>query len=334
MALTGKVALITCLSFIFSMSWLVSQVARPMVELRTPLIARGAETHPPAETYVSNGVEKELTVPSTPSDLKSRFSHASTLADVNRSQHSAEQALVVRNEDSTVFERELPPMYVPEAPIVVQASLPDIRIQEEVVDPSTEGTAAYATAAGNNALPEGPRSHHKLLIALKPEEATGAGMGWEISDSAAAPNQQTYTVQQGDTLHKIMKRAWQRTDPEAMKVLLAANPELVKRKNRIYPGEVLTLPNPGADASRIVLTKTDAAASPEPAAKSKASVAEEKLQRYSWYTIKKKDSLTGIARRVLNDPNRWREIAELNQMKGTDRLIPGAKIKLPLREDI
>ena len=41
MTLSIKVAWVTSLGFIFGMSWLVSQVARPIVELPTPFMARG-----------------------------------------------------------------------------------------------------------------------------------------------------------------------------------------------------------------------------------------------------------------------------------------------------
>jgi nucleoid-associated protein YgaU len=54
-----------------------------------------------------------------------------------------------------------------------------------------------------------------------------------------------------------------------------------------------------------------------------------KTTKVRWYTIRKRDCLASIARRYLNDHRRWREIAELNDLRNADRIIPGTRIKLP-----
>lgn len=47
------------------------------------------------------------------------------------------------------------------------------------------------------------------------------------------------------------------------------------------------------------------------------------------YTVKKGDTLWHIARRYLNNPSRYVEIAKLNNIKNPDRIYPGQTIKIP-----
>ncbi|MCK4340534.1 MAG: LysM peptidoglycan-binding domain-containing protein, partial [Phycisphaerae bacterium] len=49
------------------------------------------------------------------------------------------------------------------------------------------------------------------------------------------------------------------------------------------------------------------------------------------YVVERGDTLTSIARNVLHDPERWREIYELNQDKipDPDLLVIGTELRLP-----
>jgi len=47
------------------------------------------------------------------------------------------------------------------------------------------------------------------------------------------------------------------------------------------------------------------------------------------YTIRKNDTLQSIARRLLDDPERWREIQKLNRDLDPRKIVPGMRIKLP-----
>lgn len=330
MALTGKTALLTCLSFIFSMSWLVSNVARPIIEQRPPLIARGAEARVTAEQIAASNPEPKAITATTADPLRNRFQVASTLADANRPRQIAEETLVMTEHSISGFERELPPMYVPSAPIVVQLEPPTGVGEEERPVNSDDEAARYAAAIDEDAIPGSRSMPIAMLAALRPEEDTGVGRGWEISQSKQSATPRTYTVQAGDTLNKIVKRLWQRSDPEAVRILLVANPDLARRKDRIFVGEVLKVPDPDALEQPVALVRAQPPASKDSGEKAKAASPDKKEVRYNWYTVKEKDSLVVIARRYLKDPNRWREIAELNQLRDADRIVPGSRIKLPM----
>lgn len=49
----------------------------------------------------------------------------------------------------------------------------------------------------------------------------------------------------------------------------------------------------------------------------------------STYTVAKGDSLSGIAKKMLNDINRWPEIQKLNNIDDPNKIQPGQIIKLP-----
>lgn len=319
MALTGKIALLASLTFIGSMSWLVSQVARPIVEQRTPLVARGQESRQ-AEAHASaDKTRRPVTQPSEGA-IKNQFQHTSSLADANRASQGNTDVLVMAAEDVPVLDRELPPMYVPEEPIVARVEPAASPIEDEPLEPLYV-EAVYATANESAASEERAAVRPTMLMALRPEETTGVGIGWEMADTTPAAPLQQYTVQPGDSLQKITKRLWNRTDAEAVKLIVAANPDLAKRKDRIFAGEVLNVPDPSNPRPAPVAANGKSA-------KEKASI-KEKGSDVRWYTVQKQDSLAGIAKRQLNDPNRWREIAELNGMRDANRIVPGLKIKLP-----
>lgn len=48
-----------------------------------------------------------------------------------------------------------------------------------------------------------------------------------------------------------------------------------------------------------------------------------------WYTIRGSDSLASIARDVLKDGRRWRELADVNGLRDPNKILRGKRIKLP-----
>jgi nucleoid-associated protein YgaU len=60
---------------------------------------------------------------------------------------------------------------------------------------------------------------------------------------APADQQRSYTVVAGDSLSKIAKREY--GDADKWRAIFEANRDKIKDPDRIYPGQVLTLP-PGA----------------------------------------------------------------------------------------
>jgi hypothetical protein len=126
-----------------------------------------------------------------------------------------------------------------------------------------------------------------------------------------------YRVAKHDTLGRIAKREWNSEDPRLVELLLAANPPVQARKGCILIGEEIVIPQRrnGASAAPAVA----ATAAPEPAA-----TVEER-----WYTIQRSDTLASIAKRLLNDERRWREIVSLNRVLDPQKIVPGMRIKLP-----
>lgn len=327
MALSVKMAALTCFGFIFGMSWLVSLVARPMVEAPTPLIVRGLSAPAGGNTVLVSRDAAPSGAPKRPLAVAGRFERPSPVevaAEAPRS--GTEEVLAIADELLRHAKRAipLPPLHVPDAPVlavgdesapagvtVAEAGRP----AEAESGPSELGTAIAASAS-------------RLLAAqmpdLVPDEAAGERDG-EASVSGpvpAAPVAKRYEVRRGDTLVKIMRREWSSDDAKLLEVLLAANPRIAKRPDRIYVGEVLRIPELGAD-------RRAPAVAPARLVRRANAVRLASRGEPRWYTIRKRDSLAKIARRMLNDERRWPEIARLNRMRDAHRIIPGRRIMLP-----
>ena len=95
MVLSGKVAASTCLAFIFGMCWLVSSVARPMVELPTPLLTHGPDIEPTAGAGFAAYVARPGATPAVPVVDVGRFARSSPLEVKPTSGQSGGQTLVV-----------------------------------------------------------------------------------------------------------------------------------------------------------------------------------------------------------------------------------------------
>jgi nucleoid-associated protein YgaU len=114
----------------------------------------------------------------------------------------------------------------------------------------------------------------------------------KVVGGGAAPR--TYKVRSGDTLSGIAAKQLGKADrwPE----LFVLNRAKIRHRDRLSPGQVLTLPG----ATPI---------SPRP----------------ELYKIKRGDTLSGIAARKLGDAGRWPEIARLNRdiVPDPDEIVPG-----------
>jgi nucleoid-associated protein YgaU len=54
----------------------------------------------------------------------------------------------------------------------------------------------------------------------------------------------------------------------------------------------------------------------------------EQLQHIKIYAAQEGDTVKSVAEKILGDPKRWREIADLNDLKPEDRLFSGEKLKI------
>lgn len=308
MALSGKVALLTSLGFIFGMSWLVSLVTLPMVELPTPLIVRGPEAPGRGSAVYAAAVESRLDRRGSPAVVAGCFECASVL-EVEAQRDEPEGATLVVAEALPPVrgsaEAALPPLYVPEAPVVAL-------VEEPAALVGAANSVMTVTSIPEAIIASAPSSGASLLAALLPEPEAD-----EFADpEQATPTMKRYKVKRGDTLVRIIRREWNRDDEASLRVLLAANPQVVKRRNRIYPGELLNIPDPDSAPRAPAVAHAGTAASNE-------------KDGIRWYTIRKRDSLASIARRELKDTERWREIATLNRLRNVHKILPGMRIKLP-----
>lgn len=80
----------------------------------------------------------------------------------------------------------------------------------------------------------------KIILALG-NVAGVAGVDDRLSVVNPEPEAKMYEVQKGDSLSKIAKRFY--GDPMKYKELFAANQPMLEDPNKIYPGQVLRIPN-------------------------------------------------------------------------------------------
>ncbi len=147
------------------------------------------------------------------------------------------------------------------------------------------------------------------------------------------PAEKTYVVTEGDTLTYIAETVY--GDGKLWPKIKAANPGM--DENRLLVGQKLVIPpkegrtttpsearrnEPRESAPRLTATRE-----PAPAAGDSPRASEPPRA----YVIGKGDTLLRIARNVLKDEKRWREIYDLNRdvLKNPDVLPAGVKLKLP-----
>ncbi len=116
------------------------------------------------------------------------------------------------------------------------------------------------------------------------------------------PQPTTYKVKKGDTLSGIAKS--QLGDQNRWPQIFVLNRAIIKNPNVISVGQVLHLP-----------PKTPVGTIPR------------------LHTVKKGDTLSGIAKSLLGNANRWPEIFNLNRaiLSNPDRIIPGQVLVIPAK---
>ncbi|MGE0480709.1 MAG: LysM peptidoglycan-binding domain-containing protein [Phycisphaerae bacterium] len=457
MSLNVKLALVISVGFITGMCWLVNRAGRPLIEEPSPLhVPGGAAPGSPRGALSAQ--------PATPG--ASLFRRPSPVEPPRMPSAAESLPLAVATPVAVVSERPrehvaLPPFLASSRQPAAGSDASDApdrnSIGERRLPPSLAALGDSArTPAGAN-----PTSASPVSTPLTPELARSTPPPARGNDApppmavanvaptdeapavAPPPNQRRYTVQRGDSLAAIARREWSGRDEDGVKLLMAANPQLGGRADRIYVGEEIVIPISSssavpprdvaatsdrapsrtaadrAPASRATEVSTGramasnrdtvydtppdrAAAGPrerdagrsvpeverndtrkaparegaapaaEPRKRSpaaprmrpgeteerrvasaaapsrgsltakkptpaerkvaasdrKAGAAEAKSATRV-YTVKAADSLKSIAARELNDARRWREIARLNGVKDPNRVLAGAKLRLP-----
>jgi phage tail protein X len=308
------------------MCWLVSQVAVPMTELPTPLVVRGPQADSDGSAVLASDAEPPQPRNDAPLDLGGRFARPSPVEVAAAEVSEEADTLILASlspQAALPADQPLPPPYIPEATVLAMddgsASGDDTRGGHVHAADATPTTIPVAFVSDDSPPPS-------PVLAAPVDDSQPVAAAAPVAKAATSdPLDQPpgeYKVRRGDSLMKIVRRTWGSDDPELLDALLAANPGVAKRRNRIFPGEVLTIPDVRVGSQQGVITLVSSAGSP-----SMSKPAAPRPPR--WYTIRERDTLVRIARRLLKDGERWREIAQLNDLRNAHRISPGMRIKLP-----
>lgn len=174
-------------------------------------------------------------------------------------------------------------------------------------------TGTGTPPAGGVQVPPRKDSTAEKPTAKKPDprERPG-GLADRMRDlKKPADKSKSYTIKLGDNFTSIARAHY--GDGKYWELIQKANPGV--DPNRLQVGQVITLPPKDSGTTGTRDRKSD---QPSPAGR-------------ATYIVAEGDSLTSIARNVLKDENRWREIFELNKDKlASPNLIkPGMELKMP-----
>jgi nucleoid-associated protein YgaU len=147
-----------------------------------------------------------------------------------------------------------------------------------------------------------------VTVGCGPTEQASAASQEGSSPSTSLGTSGTYKVQSGDTLMGISRKLFN-GDPQYWDEIAELNS--IRAPHTIYPGQELRLPKGGGETAQA-------------AAQSQAASTASRT-----YTVQSGDCLMGIARNLLGDPHRWREIADLNGIGPPYTIYPGKQLKLP-----
>jgi len=352
MALNVKAAMLLCTAFMGGLCWVVSRVALPMIVVATPSEAATqlAAVENPAPTSPGEAPDGGA------AGVFARQSTFEAEAAANRANAERLAAAPVPAAAPAARNVALPPLAQSATANESVVMLDESRASDQTL---ASPLLAMTTMAG----PAPPT----------PPPASDANQGASPADEPTRGSSATgskYTVQKGDSLTRISQRQMNSTDRRVFRLLVEVNPKLRARQNKLFVGEVLTIPDaatvarvlrgerpevvlaaaqpapgksarPKAEQARLASAKaarergvsgpgttpmTKAGAEPP---KGKPSARSPETPNRRWYTIRARDSLVSIAERFLNDKRRWREIADINGLDQSGKIIPGRRIKLP-----
>ncbi|MBU0637918.1 MAG: LysM peptidoglycan-binding domain-containing protein [Planctomycetes bacterium] len=209
-------------------------------------------------------------------------------------------------------------------PPVVQQSpgqQPPTAAERPYGTPTTAPTDDQLAESPPPTLPRTPDTLPPAVAEQRPDSAADApGLAGRMRElHRPSGGSQQYTIAIGDTLISIAREHY--GDGRYWTAIQLANPDVDPLRLKV--GQVLVLPpkdtvtQPASTVNR---------STPEPEKPPRAGRAT--------YVVAAGDTLTSIARNVLGDGERWREIFELNQdkLESPDLLREGIELRMPASE--
>jgi len=154
---------------------------------------------------------------------------------------------------------------------------------------------------------------------------TGLPEGFEpVETNAPAQPTKFHDVAPGESLYAIVKAEY----GSAARVQEIAKLNNLSDPSKLKSGQRLRLP---VEASATAEATNTAPAANAPAAKPKSPAPKNPAPVRLTYTVKKGDSLTVIAQRVLGSQKRWKELYDINRnvIRDPDNLEVGVSLSLP-----
>lgn len=198
---------------------------------------------------------------------------------------------------------------------------------------SNAPTGLPAPAVDPNRRSTGPAVEPPAPLGAKPGESTLPKPAEPAKPAAPPAGAKTHKVAAGESLWVIAEDYY--GDGHLWKKIRDANPGI--DENRLLEGQVLVIPPKEGPAKPTAPTGSGApAAAPSATAKptdpnKPTETAPKPKARKATYRVEAGDTLVSIARAILKDGERWREIYELNKdkIKDPNRLLVGTELKLP-----
>jgi nucleoid-associated protein YgaU len=294
MTLNVKLSLAICLGFIVSMTWLLGQVSRPVETIPSPLVARATTWGDWIIPPMVDERPEEAVYAAADGTAEPSFAHPSARERSAQAAHAAAPPSEAKPNPFAADESEtsLPP-------VVATATPP-------------ANTSPALAAEPESQAPAEPRPPTAVLAARS---------------TASQPQSTEYVIESGDTLIAIAEEFFDTAGDDEVALILAANPHLGGDPDRIHAGQTIEIPVPSRPLARSSAGDDAAGGRVATAAAMEAPREEDSGPHY--YTVRKNDSLSRIARRLLGDESRWKEIKRLNGIEQSGRIYPGMVIKLP-----
>jgi nucleoid-associated protein YgaU len=208
------------------------------------------------------------------------------------------------------------------SPVVTGADSPDgpLKVGSSPSDerPSLDRTESPAVGGPGQMAADADRTPSETTEA--PTVPAASDMPGRLDGLTPAPSaDSTYTIERGDTLIAIAREHY--GEDRHWTAIRDANPDVDPLG--LQPGQTIVLP----PREQVLRSAARPAAGEERAAP--------RMDVQSTYVVTRGDTLISIAREVLQDASRYREIFELNQdkLESPDLVIEGMKLRMPPLQD-